>query len=126
MSSGDDSDKNAADRTEAVKDLVRLRLPAQDAIDRLARYPWDREQPLVVLGGADLQRVLRLFTSGDLGPDDVERWANRVEGRDDIGYDESSSSLLRECIFELANPEITRRLTPDAADQWLARLPSSE
>jgi hypothetical protein len=35
---------------------------------------------------------------------DLERWANAIEGRDDIGLDTDAADALKEAIFELANP----------------------
>jgi hypothetical protein len=47
--------------------------------------PWDSDEELVTLTPEHLARMLERFLSGDLTSSDLDRRANAIEGRDDIG-----------------------------------------
>ena len=107
----------ADERIEALRDIIELREPIPVAIDRLRRFPWDSDAPLVTLTGNDLIRILDGYLRGDLSNTDVEEWAEALEGRDDIGY-ETHDDILKQTIFELANPLLTTTLEPAQALRW--------
>lgn len=89
-----------------------------DAVaSQLAGLPWD-SNPLVKCLPIHLKRVLDRFVAGVLSEKEIEMWANFVEGRDDIEIEPP----LRDIIFELANPLITKRLTLDRAREILEGL----
>ena len=66
--------------------------------------------------------ILRRFKSGGLDAEDVENWANAIEGRDDIGFGDDNYGILKEVIFSLANPGLKGALTAKIADCWIERL----
>lgn len=112
----------AADRHEALNDLLLLRCEVGDAIAAVNRFPWDSEVELVSLTRADAARVLDAFRSGTLTAGECAAWANAVEGRDDVGLESGAEDVLREFLFELSTPEVTRALTQATARDWLQRL----
>ena len=105
-----------------LQSLLRLDQPVDHLETAVGRLPWDSDRSLVTLTGADAASILERFARGELSASDVERWANAVEGREDIDFDEGHESELREALFELANPLLTEPLTPARAAQWVARL----
>jgi hypothetical protein len=117
-----DNESLIADRTRALRALVQLQGELGAAITALAPYPWDSVDELVTVTRNDLVRVLRGYLNGELTARDWERWAEALEGRDDIGFDEGSGELIKEFIFESATPEIFEPLTPQLAREWLSRL----
>lgn len=116
------SESGTSDRAAALRALVELKTGLGAAITGLARFPWDCAEELVTLTRVDLIRVLNRYLRGDLTADDWQRWAEALEGRDDLGFDPESSELLKEFIFKSATPEIFEALTPQLADWWLSRL----
>jgi hypothetical protein len=68
--------------------------------------------------------MLERFLSGDLTSGDLERWANAIEGREDIGLDADAADALKEVIFELANPLIQGATMTESARAWVARFRS--
>jgi hypothetical protein len=110
------------DRIKAIQDLVKLRIQLPDAISRLKQFPWDSEAELVALTRTDTRRLLHEYLEGALSADSVEEWANAVEGRDDIGFEKGFEALLKDFVFELANPDLAQRMTPSHARDWIRRL----
>jgi hypothetical protein len=107
-------------RRVALKALVELDLSVSEALQHLASFPWESEYPLVRVRDFDVARVLRRYLEGDLSPDDCEDWANAIESREDLSFDRET--LLKNVIFELANPFLTRPLTPGVAADLLDQV----
>lgn len=87
----------------------------------LAGAPWDSE-PLVVLSRAHIGGVLKRLLAGEWPASDVEQWAELVEGRDDIELEPRHEELIKEVLFDMANPAIQGPLDHRAAKRILARL----
>lgn len=85
----------------------------------LAEFPWDAEFELAQLLPSHLCDVLRQFLIGVMSAQDVESWANAVEGRDDIAV---SVGSVQDALHELANPELTEPLTSARARHWILDL----
>jgi hypothetical protein len=115
----------AGDRRELVLDVIQIRRPLHAAIEALAQLPWDCEQELALVGRPDALRVMRRFLSGDLTSTEVEDWANALEARDDVGFDDDARDLVEDFIFTMANPLLTEPLTAPTARAWEARLERS-
>jgi hypothetical protein len=103
------------DRKSLLERIVRFELPIEDSIAMLRAYGWDSEEELVVLAAADALRILERYLGGELSAQQVEYWAELLEMRDDVGFEERWSSELRRLIFVLANPEINEPLMPALA-----------
>jgi hypothetical protein len=91
------------------------------AIEALRQLPWDSPE-LVVLGRKEILSVLQRCQGGQLSPEQVEEWANALEGRDDLGFEPADAELLHEVIFELANPVLTNQLSASRLLQLIMRL----
>jgi len=99
------------DRRSILCDLVELRRPSDEISFDLHRLPWDSVVSLVTLEQEHLKSVLRRYRDNELSSEDVEFWANTIEGRDDISYEPSSAA--GRLLHELANPGVTVPLTPE-------------
>jgi hypothetical protein len=107
------------DRREAVANLVHLRRSIVEAIDELRKFPWDSERELVTLGPSELRHALKEFERGEISAEELESWANGVEGRDDIEF---RPRVIIDLIFEIANPLISRPLNDDTTADMLSRI----
>jgi hypothetical protein len=105
------------DRISILCDLVEFRRPLDEILLDLKRLPWDSEVPLVMLEQQHLASVLRRYRDNELGSGDMEIWANAIEERDDISYEQSSVAVR--LLHELANPRLTAPLTPKRAAELL-------
>ena len=75
-----------------------------------------------MLSRADAAAMLDGFLSGSVLASALSKWADAIEGRDDIGYERGHEEELRELVFRLANPEISGEMIPASARDWLASL----
>lgn len=93
-------------RTELVAELVRNPRISGQSIEALKAFGWDCESPLVTVQKSDIWAVLREFAAGKLNAADIQAWANRIEGRDDVAYEHGPDGPVNEAVFWLANPFI--------------------
>jgi hypothetical protein len=95
--------------------LIEATVLPQSIEAELRKLPWDSNVAEVVLSRAHVNHILSLYLAGTVSQNDVERWANSIEGRDDIGYESGYERLLNEVVYQLANPLMTQFLTPESA-----------
>jgi hypothetical protein len=114
--------ESSVDRRRILRSLLELDRPLDAVLGDLAGVAWDSEEELVILQPGHVIDMLNRFKSGRYGTEDVERWANAIEGRDDIGLKDESRALLKEAIFDLANPDLQGALTIEVAERWVERL----
>ncbi len=95
-------------RVEILKDLVTLKSDSSQLEKELAQYPWDMEEPLLILRKQDIIAVVQRCINNEILFKDLNDWANVIELRDDIGFEDEE---VKQLIFELANPEINGVLT---------------
>jgi len=109
-------------REELLRDLVRGSRPIAELSKELATFEWDSEQELVTVDRSDVSKILEEYVTGRRSASDVRAWAEAIEGRDDVGLAGADEDVLRETIFELANPELSHALTPLLAQHLLRRF----
>jgi len=109
-------------RADALQALVCLDRPLGEITAILGQYPWDSDAELVALSRANVASVLDRFINNALTAIEVEDWANAIECRDDIGFEMKSNKLLKDAIWELANPILSSALTHQTAQALLDRL----
>jgi hypothetical protein len=117
----DDRDTTAS-RAQALQSLVELRTPLDDAIAELAHFEWDSDEDLATLTRADALRLLDRYLQHTMTADECQRWADALEGRDDLGFETGSEDLIKEFLFQIATPELAEPLTKEFAERWLGRL----
>ncbi len=89
-----------------VTEILENPLPDSSVLNELKQYGWDCEQELVIVTKKHILAVLNQLTENNLTAQQVEDWANRIEVRDDIGYEFGEEGVVNEAIFCLANPYI--------------------
>ncbi|MBD1386117.1 hypothetical protein IDJ75_12560 [Mucilaginibacter rigui] len=97
-------------RIAILNDLIRFQTKLNRVQNELSEYTWDAEEPLVIMRKSDFIIVAQCFLNGVLSTDDLENWANAIESRDDIGFENGE---LSEFIFDLANPVINGEITKE-------------
>ncbi|MEW6533774.1 MAG: hypothetical protein AB1473_23290 [Thermodesulfobacteriota bacterium] len=102
--------------------LLRAERPVRNILSELDKFPWDSTEELVTLTPQHLVNVLSRFLTGDLSDANVGAWASAVEGREDIGFESAFQDVLKQCVFQLATPELGYSLTKEFAQEWIDRL----
>ena len=110
------------ERKRALEALLGFEQPLEQVKGVLSTLPWDAHVELVTLSIRHVAKVLDQFLAGRATPEQVESWANAIEGRDDIGLEATNEAPLREFIHELANPLLTQPLTRQSASELLKRI----
>lgn len=110
-------------RKSVLLDLLNLSRDLESIKSDLKKFSWDSKE-IVVLQGVHLKNVLGKFLIGNVTNQEISAWADLVEGRDDIGYEVSYEKLIKEIIFNLANPEINYPLNSNEAKKYLEQLSS--
>lgn len=109
-------------RLEIVEQLLECSVPLDDLVAELRSFGWDYEGEQAELNRKHLNNVLKRFLGGELSADDVERWANLAEGREDICFEAGIEEALEDILHQLANPVLVGRLTKERANEMLERL----
>jgi len=104
-------------RQKTLEDLLEFRRTPEEFQKALAGFPWDSEGDLVRLEGQHVVAVLKRYLAGEISSKEVEEWANLIECREDIHYEE-----VADAIHTLANPAITHELTQTVAAQLIEEL----
>lgn len=112
-------------RESLLRELISGASSAEEVLSQLAVFGWDSEHELVVMTRKDAESILGRYIDDELTQVDVAKWADAIEAREDIAFEASAKSLLGALVFELANPEISPRLTIERAEDWVRRLRSS-
>ena len=102
-------------RASLLGRLIRYELPIADTLALLRAYGWDSDREVAVLSAADAIRLLERYLGGELTAQQVEHWAELLEMRDDLGFEERWAAELRRLLSLLANPEINETITPSLA-----------
>ena len=106
-------------RRETVEALVEWRGDLSALTARLSEFPFDSETPLVTLQISNIVEALERFLAGGVSANDVEHWADAVEGRDDIGYAAGHEDEISQVLFVLSTPDANGSLTQDSAKKLL-------
>lgn len=110
------------DRFEVLNDLVFFRKPISDLSKKLGQFDWDYDGEPLIIQASHVEAVLEGFISNKYSAEDLEGWANLIECREDIDYQESMSEELEEVIDALANPVLQGEITKQACESYLNQL----
>jgi hypothetical protein len=87
-------------------------MPLEETLVLLRTYGWDSDEELVTLTAADVVALIDRFFTGELSAHQVQHWAELLELRDDIGFEERWAEHLRLAVQQLATPEVFGEITP--------------
>jgi hypothetical protein len=104
-----------APRAELLRAIVEYALPVDTAVAELGSYPWDCDEPIFVVTRAHVTSIVERDLSGELTSEQVERWGDLLEVREDVEFEPAAEKTVREVIWELANPLLTEPLSKTSA-----------
>lgn len=108
-------------RRGTLQALLAAQRPLEDVAKQLAAFGWDSDE-LVEVRAGHVIAVLERFVGGDLRAEEVQMWADLVEGRDDISLEQAHQDALKQAIFQLATPELEGPLDEAVARRLIAKL----
>jgi len=110
------------ERLKTVSSLVAFSKPLKEISHELSQFDWDYEgEPLIVTSDVIIE-VLRRYTSGEINEKEVEDWANLIECREDIAFEEEKEDELENVIYRLANPILEEPLSEKLCERFIAIL----
>jgi hypothetical protein len=112
---------STSSRTTLLNALLHFRAPVRQLIEQLRQCQWDSPE-LVELTPEMVADVLGRHMRGELDCQQVEEWANAIEGRDDVAFEAGHQELLRAALWELANPALAGALDTAHARELYDRL----
>ena len=98
-------------RRQLLYALVTLSQPLERIAKELSLFEWDYEGEPVIIEPIHIVSVLNRFLSGDFSAKQLEDWANMIECREDLDYDESNQEQMKQVIYELANQDTEGQIT---------------
>jgi len=110
------------ERKLLLEKLIKFEKPVQQTLAELQKFGWDSPTELVQIKPAHIENCLDEYLQGKLNAAEVEEWANALECREDIGFIPTNEDLVREIIFQLANPLLNKAITPELAKSLKAEL----
>jgi hypothetical protein len=101
-------------RAEILQELARFETPTEPLLRELRSFGWDwPDAPLLVLKKQDLLRIIDRFLVSQISAAQLQEWAENLEVREDVAFDEADAELLDGVFFRIATPEINEPLTPE-------------
>jgi hypothetical protein len=109
-------------RYEFLRDLFDFEKPLDIISSQLKTLDWDFEGEPLVLTRKELVSSLRSFLAGKKSAEELEHWANLIEMREDIDFDEEFETLINDTVYKLANPKLEGELTKERCQNYLTDL----
>ncbi|SRR5712692_5275481 len=110
-------------RRRLLLDLVGARAPLEELARAIPRLPWDpTDDERVGLSKAQVALMIERAQRGDLSVSDLTLWADLIEAREDLAFEDQEDKVIIDVIFEIANPEMNGALTHDRLSDLGQRL----
>lgn len=94
-------------REEILRSIVSFKTDIKYLAEVLSTFSWDSDK-LITVTGDDIQHAVAQTLCGNRTAEELEFWADAIEVRDDIGFENES---VKEAVFLLANPAINDELS---------------
>lgn len=101
-----EQDKSTLERLLAVRDLVLFEKPLDEVVEKLKEFEWDYCGNPFVLMREHLERSMRRYLAGEISSGELENWADAIEMREDISFEEKHRSWIEGVMNDLANPTL--------------------
>jgi hypothetical protein len=113
---------NEINRLGLVEDLLKNSKPLHKIVAQLATLSWDYDGDCVTLKRMHIFSILERYRLNQLSAEEVEYWANQIESREDIVFEEGWEQEIGDVIYQLANPELTRHLNQEQLQSMIVEL----
>lgn len=107
------------DEIGILLDLVHFKNNIDTLKNMLSQIGFDSETELVSMSKDDIAEILQRSLDKKISFLELEEWANLIECREDIGFDDEKT---QEMIFKLANPYLYGKLDEKQVLSYLNEL----
>jgi hypothetical protein len=108
------------DRADILASLIRFDRPIAELEALVRALDWDAE-PVATIRRRDIVAVIERFLAGEIDAGDVVRWADLLEGREDMNFEPRHEPAVADAIYDLANPDLQGELA-EISDDILASI----
>jgi len=109
-------------RLDILKNLVYFEKPLQELVCDLSALDWDYHgEPYIVYSGA-VATVIERYLDENISAEELEEWANLLECREDLDFEEAKQEVLSCIIYDLANPTLQGDITYNGCKDKLIQL----
>ena len=108
------------ERLNVLRNLITFSQSISILADNLSKLDWDYDGPPLIVSAEQVQEVLERFLAGRFSAQELEDWANLIEGREDLEFEEIKHNEIADVIHCLANPELEGRITTDSCKALIA------
>ena len=109
-------------QTEALQDLVELKQPLEETIKTVWTFPFSTLETLYILKAPEVVTVLKKYIKEEVSGAELSRWADAIESREGIEYEDEFSDWISDTIFRLSSPEINEPITSKCVSKILDQL----
>jgi len=109
-------------RYEALQNLLELNGSVSSLVEEIQAYPWDADATLVTFTRNHLLAALQKYLGNIVDAAQLEDWANAIECREDVDFEAGHEDMLREAMFQLANPLLTVPITEHSVQVLMAKM----
>lgn len=109
-------------RLDVLVELVELRKPIAEIADNISKLEWDYDGEPLIISSNQVKNIIERYLSGVLSNRELEEWANLIECREDIDFEESNRNEIEYIIYSLSNPELEGDISVESCKSLLATL----
>lgn len=92
-------ERDLMNRSQALEEIITFGRNTNEAYSELLKYSYDSDVEYFVVSKEIMKNALDLYLKGQLSAEDIEDWANFIECREDLDYEQ-----VEDYIYYLANP----------------------
>lgn len=109
------------ERMNAIENLALLKKEVRICIDAISEFDWDYDGIPFVLKGDEVARILVRFLDDNISPSELELWADALELREDIKFEEGERDWIQEVVAILSSSELNGPITKSSVTDLLRR-----
>lgn len=106
-------------RQNILKNLVEFSKTLDELSYDLSSLNWDYEEEPFIVYSNQIVEVLNRYIVGEFNSHEIETWANLIECREDIKFEEEKEDILENIIYQLANPVLEGDITPKLCTEMI-------
>lgn len=110
------------DRFLILKDLVSFNKPVNELSNMVSQLDWDYDGQPFIVKASEIKNALKRFLAGECTTQELEDWANLLECREDLEFEEGRLEAIENVIDCLANPVLQGEITLSSCEDLLSSL----